>query len=252
MNAQAYLRTFSRAVRWRLSRPEADAVLADYEDMVFQQTQGREDVPLQEFGDPRQAARLLTDPKAYRHWLGGFAVMLVCLLALWLMLLGINTFRASAGVILVLWGIGLTLSFLCFHRPRKKPKQAPLSKGLLLTLLVLAGVSVIAAWILAGLAAGFWTSLPPAFYGPLVHGTMDLAGGIATAAGVFGLIKARISDRRWQAVYAAALLILAECALVMTILTSLSRLSPGWWIPGAVTMGIAGLAGLAGIGGALC
>ena len=252
MDAQTYLRVFSREVRWRLPRPEADEVLADYEDMLSQRAQGRGDLLLQEFGDPRLAARLLTDSKSYRYWLAGFTMMLACLLVLWLMLLRVNVFRPSAEVILVFWGIGLASSFLWFHRPRKEQERSPLPKGLRLTLLGLAGVCVIASLILTGLLVQFWTSLPLSSYGPLAHGAMELTGGIAAAAGIFGLVKARMSERRWQAVYGAALLILAECALVMTILTSLSSLTPGWWVSGAIIMGITAFAGFAGIGVSLC
>lgn len=250
MDAQAYLRRFSRVVRWRLPRPEADEILADYEDIFSQRPQEHDDLLIQEFGDPRQAARLLTDPKTYRHWLAEFTVMLVCLLLPALItLLRTNDSWLS---IIVPYGIGLAVSFLCFHRRRKEQIRPPLPRGLRLTLLGLACVSVIAALILAGLAAQLWTSLPLASYGPIVQGIMDLTGGIAAAAGVFGLVEARISDRRWGAVYAAALLILVECALVITITASLALLSPGWWVPSAVMMGIAGFAGFVGIGVSLC
>ena len=61
MDKQTYLKKFSYAVRWRLSKQEADEVLADYEELFSQAPREDDDLLIQKLGAPSQAARLLTD-----------------------------------------------------------------------------------------------------------------------------------------------------------------------------------------------
>lgn len=74
MDQQTYLKTLSYVLRWRLPKPEADEVLADYEEMFSQRPEddGRF---IGGLGGPFQAARLFTEPKAYRRWLAAFGLI---------------------------------------------------------------------------------------------------------------------------------------------------------------------------------
>ena len=83
---------------------------------------------------------------------------------------------------------------------------------------------------------------------------MGISGTAAAVTGLFGLVKARMSDRRWRALYIMGLLVLVECVLVIANLVSmdLGSLSSGWWVSRTVSLSAIGLAGLAGAGVSLC
>ena len=108
-----------------------------------------------------------------------------------------------------------------------------------------------AALILSGLAAGIWRSLPPSSFGRTAFWTLLLAGTSAAILGGWGLVKARISDRRWRSLYILGLTVLAECVLILSVCVSinLDACSPHWWTSFAVDCSILGLIGLAGGGG---
>ena len=73
MIQSSYRKRFSRLVRWRLPRAEAEGVLADYEE-IFAHHRGEDDAALtRSLGEPRQAVGLLTQPGAYRRWLAAFS-----------------------------------------------------------------------------------------------------------------------------------------------------------------------------------
>ena len=72
MDKQTYLKKFSYAVRWRLSKQEADEVLADYEELFSQAPREDDDLVIQKLGAPSPAARRVkkalcesTRPKAF-------------------------------------------------------------------------------------------------------------------------------------------------------------------------------------------
>lgn len=67
-----YLSRLTRAVRWYLPPAEAAEVLEDYREIVA----GRSEEELRrEVGVPRETARRLAQPKAYRRWLMVFAFL---------------------------------------------------------------------------------------------------------------------------------------------------------------------------------
>ena len=75
----------------------------------------------------------------------------------------------------------------------------------------------------------------------------------ATITGFFGLVKARMSDYRWRALYVMGLLVLAECVLATAVLVSMDlRVSSDWWVSYGVRLSLLGLVGLAGVGASLC
>lgn len=254
MDQQTYLKTLSYALRWRLPKPEVDEVLADYEEMFSQCPADSDGQFIGELGGPFQAARLLTEPKAYRRWLAAFGLMAFCLLLPQCLLLRARFDQYPAGWMFLLLAAGTAAALVWFWPKRGEGGKLPFPKGLCLMLAVLLMISAAAAAILAGLAAGVWEALPPALYGTAAYWTMSLAGTAAALFGLFGLVKARISDRRWRALYVMGLMVLSECVMVIAVLVSmdLGGASPGWWGSCAGSMGLIGLFGLAGTGVALC
>ena len=84
-------------------------------------------------------------------------------------------------------------------------------------------------------------------------GIMGELGTGSAVIGLLGLVKARVDDRRWRALYTLALTVSVECVLVTAILHSLNaELSAGWWRTCAIHLCIIGAAGLICTGGCLC
>lgn len=253
MDRQAYFKKLSFLVSWRLPEPEAREVLCDYQELLFQQPTEDGTALIRDLGTPRQAARLLTEAKEYRRWLTAFAVMTICLVIPEFLLLRANFVHDPLGFLYALFALGLAVCFLWF-RPRRKAEKSGLPKGLLPLLL---GSLVI--WAAAGVltvsgANGAWTSLPLKWYGPMIQAVLWCVGTAAAAFGLLGLVKARISDRRWRALYVLGLTILTECLLVTAVLHSLwgADFSSGWWIPYAIHLGVIGGLGLIATGVSLC
>lgn len=254
MDQKIYLKKFARAVRWRLPQSEADEVLADYQEMFSQRSESQEDLPLQELGDPVQAAKLLSEPKPYYRWLAGFGVMVLCLLLSELLLLRANFSRYPSGLIDALFILGTASSILWFRPRRGEGRKSPFPKRLLSMLLGLLVIIVGVAAIMASLITQAWKFIPPELYGRIAHGTLLLAGAVAAIFGLFGLIEARLSDRRWCSLYVMGLTGLAQCVLVLALLVSpaLDASSSAWLIPYTCNLGIIGIVGFIGVGVSLC
>lgn len=252
MDKQTYLKKFSRAVRWRLPKSEADEVLADYEDMLSQCC--GKNVPIQELGEPTQAAKLLSEPKTYYHWLVVLGLMVFCLLLSEFLLLRANFSHYPSGLIYTLFLLGAAVSLIWFRPRRREDRKSPFPKKLLPMLLGLLMVVVAAAVIMASLIIQAWEFIPPVLYGRVAHGTLLLAGAFATILGLFGLIQARLSDRRWCSLYVMGLTGLAECVLVLALLSSpaLGASASAWLIPYTYHLGIIGVAGLICVRVSLC
>ena len=67
----------------------------------------------------------------------------------------------------------------------------------------------------------------------LLYFLLQIAGGFSLLAGAAGVILAKLRDRRWRAVYTAAITTLAVSAFLCSILRSMSLdLSvASWWVP---------------------
>lgn len=219
----------SRAARWRLGAKEAEEVIADYREMVGDPPRPDEEL-IQELGKPLDAVKHLTEQKTYRLWLAVFLVLAACLalagtsplpgifptvnhylfynfyLFEWLNLGLIAAFLGAAGAIIWFRWKG--------WRTEKCPKAVPV---------LLAAVLV---WLAAVLAYnwvwmhdpvdiwGIWGEMP-SLIGPnrmvprftIITGeALEWIGGFGmTVVGIFALVKARMSDRRWAAVYVLAM-----------------------------------------------
>lgn len=254
MDKETYLKRFTRAVRWRLPKAEADEVLADYGEMLSRCCVDGREIPLEELGKPAKAAKLLTERTPYFRWLAAFAGMVICPLLCELLLLRTMFRHTPDGVVYALFLLGLTVSLIWF-RPRRGERRSrsfprllvPALAGLLLILAIAGG-------ILAGLVLQLWWFLPPALYGKAALATLVTAGTVAATCSVGGLIQGRLTDRRWCALYLLGLTGLVECMLLLSLLGSLS-LDPSpfrWQLITVCRLGIPGLAGCIGAGVLLC
>lgn len=252
MDRQAYMKQFSRWLRWRVTENEAAEILSDYEELLHQRPAAEDAALLQDMGRPDSAARLLTDPKQYHRWLAVFGCMVFCLLMLEAALLRAAFARDPSGWTGILLALGVIVSLICFHH-RAGSQKSPVPKRLVGSLLAVAVAFGAAGMVFLCLNSGAWEHWPPEWYGITAHWVLCVAGTVGGIAGLFGLVNARISDRRWSALYILGLTVLAICVMGTAFLVRLDlSADSGWWVPYAIRWGAAGVFGLAGVGASLC
>ena len=253
MDKQTYFRRFSNSVRWRLSEQEAREVLADYEEILAEKPEELDEAVLRDLGNPSHAAAVLTNQSVYRRWMVAFSVMAFCILMPWLLLSRRAFYHEPTifvwGAFLV--GAGLALFHFRFRRDRecqKCPKELLLWVGVLLV------VSTISGLVLCGLAFELWRMLPDRLYGIIACWALWISGSVAAFAGILGLVKARLSNHRWSALYILALVVLLESVSVLALLTGIdtSTVIPNWWVPYVTRWAVLAGAGLLATGVSLC
>lgn len=275
-----YMTRLERAARWRLPRQEAEDVIADYRDIVGNPPRSEEELR-REVGDPEQVVKLLVSPpRAYRVWQVVFGGMAACAL-----LLGLSPLPGGArlwwflssryllnvfclGDVLPL--LGMVTALVWFRRKGQKLARLPRAVPILLAVAVIWSAGVLATdWLWMNDPMGFsallgevpvrvlWVNL--GYTTPLsvllLGDALEWGGCFAMALlAVYALVKARTGDRRWAAVYIAALTAVLLSWQALTFLSSmtLDGTTPGWWLPAFRNWAICAAVGLAGTGVALC
>lgn len=273
-----YLSSLSRAARWCLPPAEAAEVLEDYRDLIEQEPRSEEALR-RDLGSPWSAARQLVQPKAYRRWVAVFAVLAACvLLPAALPLLRELSVRAmfrfdAYGADWLWWFPGLcdkvipfrtglllagvALALVWFRRGKGEDKCRTLPKGVMpLLLLLLMGMAFqwVNAWILLHEPVKIWEWLTSEIVKALrLAMTLDMF--VMGFIGVFALVKARMTNRRWRAVYILALAGSILGMSVFALWTSMdisSITATGWQREFVIRyLGITVL-GLVGTGVSLC
>ncbi len=254
-----YLSRLSRAARWYLPPAEAAEVLEDYRELIEAEPKGEEELR-RDIGSPKEAVGQLVQLKAYQRWMTVFAVLVACVLlpAVTPVLYRLFWWNTAYQVSQIGWTFllaGMVLSFLWFQQNGKREGSLP--KGVLPVMLIpLAGMAW--SWLVA-LTALFWLGPMAQFFtehptsGPVIHWTLLLSGLVMGLTGLFGLVKARLYDRRWRAVYVWALAGILLCLSVWTFLTSMSlEFTTGWQTPLLTKYILITLAGLVGTGVSRC
>ena len=261
-----YFSRLSRAARWYLPPAEAAEVLEDYREIV----DGRSEEELrQEVGAPRETARRLAQPKAHRRWLAAFGTLTVCLLlptvdtlTQELSLLLYRLFRvyylwggvpATSRLSILLVPLGIVLSLFWLRRGGEKGKALP--RGIV-PLLVILLLGIAWTWFLTWVTLTEQMAVIDFLFPPhkrVVEQSLALFTAFAGVVGMVGLIKARLGDRRWLAVY---ILGLAGAGAAIFFWRMMTRMyfdeSPGWQIPYWLRLISVTAAGLLGTGVSLC
>lgn len=261
-----YFSRLSLAARWYLPPAEAAEVLEDYREIVA----GRSEEELRrEVGSPRETVRRLAQPKAYRRWLMVFAVLTVCmvlpsvdavlseiswqlirLFQIWLLPGGIAQTSRYAEWMLPL-GTVLALAWFRHNGRKERALSKWLAPLLVFLLLGIAWVSFL-AWTVFAEQWDLLNSLLPENHWLMRFsiGACALAAGVV---GMLGLVKARLTDRRWLAVYILGLTGAVACVFVWKLFSSMSPdFSPGWQMPLVMRYAFITLLGLLGTGVSLC
>lgn len=263
--------SLSQAARWRLPAQEAEEVIADYQELLAERPRTEEEL-YRDLGDPVQAVWLLVQPKAYWRWKVVFAVLSACLLLpaispqpgmyfLWRMFTQHYTSASRFAGTLVL---GLIVSFVWFRREKGPGKAFPQKMFIPLFLLLAAIAGV---WYLACLTMfhpeglvrlteqhgdGWLSYVPQA--GQTIGVMLERGVLLAALAGEFGLWKARVDGRRWQAVYMLSLTLVTLAVSLLALLTrmTLDISVETWYLPWLRQFLLVTVAGLVGTGVSLC
>lgn len=250
MRQTDYITRLARAARWYLPPEEAAETAADYQELLDQDARSDE-VLCRDLGNPRAAVRLLLQPRSYRTWLAVFLALSLCLL-----IPGVSSLPGSLFWFVCFNGynhFGRLLAFagaagalIWFRRTDRAAGPLPRALHNLLVLL--------AVWCGAILLLNYgwmqepqrllnaWGTVqsmlgPPGHevsrIGQLIAGFFEWGGFLAALIGEYGLVQARVEDRRWSAVYVlgmTAMLLSMESLSVLSSMTLDSSLA-GWWVP---------------------
>lgn len=261
-----YFSRLKRAARWYLPPAEAAEVLEDYQEIV----EGRTEEELRrDIGTPRAAMRQLAQPKAYRRWLAVFLILSACVLlpavdpileglSLTVWLSGIshmfwNSNGSIARLSMPLFPLGIVLPLVWFQRNGRKGRA--LSKRTLpIFALVLLGIAWVWFFFWAILAERFDVIdflFPDMIWTVRLITCLNIL--IAGTAGMTGLIKSRLEDRRWRAMYIWGLTGIVLNTFLWQIFTSMNLDgSDGWQGPYWARLVFITLVGLLGTGVSLC
>ena len=256
-----YLSRLSRAARWYLPPAEAAEVLEDYREIV----EGRSGEELRrDLGTPRAAMRQLAQPKAYRRWLAVFLVLSACVLLpaagvvrselSWLFGLFLNDLMQTPRYAEMMLPLGTVLALVWFRRNGRKEETLPkwVVPLLILLLLGIAWVSFL-AWTLFAERWDLLNALFPEERVWLHRLTLGLNALAAGTVGMIGLVKARLADRRWRAVYVLGLTGAVACLFMWKMYTGMFwEFQPGWQTPYVIRYMVIILVGLLGTGVSLC
>lgn len=223
-----YLKRLSRMAYWQLSREEASNVLKDYQGIFEQKSFNGEDLTC-ELDTPYQVIKRLRNTKQYFIWMSVFSVMAICALSMTVSLL----FREYyLWIIAGLYILGEGLSIVYFRVTDCERLYTPCPKGLLLLMsaeLILA----FAVLSVAGMIDFNREMLLPVRdilgdenVGRTISFLIQTIASILSALSIFGIYKAKVSDRRWRALYSFGITVIGVCNFISLTLQS-TNLSSG-------------------------
>lgn len=219
MKRRSYRERLVRAVRWRVSETDANEIISDYDEILSQWPDNQDDAIIENIGEPVQVARMLVQKKEYHRWLLVFCSLIFCLFLQESVLLGISFGRGSSLIVNWFFLLGLVISLL-YIIPHHKIKDKR-SRSLLVLLLVMLVSTAVGFIFLIGLLMQLWTTIPDSQYGPISYCVLLFLGTTSAILGVYGLVQARLENRRWIVLYVLGLSILTACAIFFIKQTSL-------------------------------
>lgn len=248
MDKKTYVKKFSNAVKWRISQPEANEILEDYNE-IFSEYSNDDNSIVEKLGEPIEAAKVLTEPKKYRNWLVMFTFMSICLVIPEFMLLIMTFYQTPILVTSVLFILGV-LGSLIWFRPQKRKKIA-FTKDLSITFITMLIINFVCIGFFWGLMTQKIVLIPIKLYGVIAHVLFELLAIIVTIIGILALIKARTQNIRWKTIYITSLIIVFECMLIVSFLLSMD-LFVYFWQMATIYVIILSLIGLIGVIWSLC
>ncbi len=221
MNNKTFFAQLNLALHWYLPQPEADEVQEDYQDMQRQAAEDGEVFPPKE-DDPQKIARSLSDRREYHRWLLAFGAMLACPLAATVFLINyyvpILDWYTASGLIYLLFWLGLLAALLWNRRCRQRQPAVPRPPRLLagcaaLTLFDIVSLGLAISWTV-------YIRLVPSYYNMWVNGTMmNTYIALVCLTNVLyclaALLRSRLENRRWLALYIIGITMLLGAMLYL-------------------------------------
>lgn len=244
MTAKSYLNCFSAFAHWKFPAKDADGIVEDYRDF-FSDTGASSEPLTKRLGNPTAALRQLGIALHYRLWLVVFSLFVLCMGILSVDLFTNAQERRLDEIVTV---VGLALVVFWFLGTKNRPKQ-PGSKIILLIIFALA-IFVCVEGLLLYIASRT-TSL---YWAKIVHISVPCIGLVSAIIGIFGLVMARIYDRRWRALYTFAMMVVMLSLLMLSILHSMEPYDTpqALWVSRLFEGGVLLAAGLTATAVSLC
>ena len=267
----SYMTRLERAARWMLPRQEAEDVIDDYRDILSDEELSRE------LGKPWDVIKPLAQKKTYYTWLAVFAVLAACILIpavsplplgpyfIWFNLFYTGILGFDFCYLFLIGGLALSL---IWFQPQKGEPKTPLPRSIFIALAVLLAVMGLVWWTfwqmtlypggalanpMFHLSTEFWWSLGGDYVGGnLLSFLLEWSAVPLAAVGLAALVKARIRDRRWRAVYFLSLSVMMLAFAVLALLTSMDVTAADPWTTTRRLCIAITAAGLAGTGVSLC
>lgn len=227
-----YLDKLSRIAHWELSKEEAADIMNDYREMFEESLSSNEKIS---YENPYQVIKGLRDNKQYFSWLLVFIVMITCLLSI-----GICLFfkQYYFELVFVMYILAQGFSTFYFRMVDKGKLSDPCPRKLILLL----GVEVFLLLIILGISnelycefsiniSLFKNIVTPQDIGKITAFMIQIIAVILTVISKFSLYKAKISDRRWRALYSFGITVVTLCVLIFSNLydTDLSGTQSVWY-----------------------
>ena len=222
MKTETYLHRLSRMAHWLLSPGEATEVIDDYTELLS--TKNRSDTDLyRDFGTPYHAVRLVCPLKPYLHWLAVFIALTFLLLFPVIWVAGsfsltsdvsfVMTIQLAAAEILLLWW------FRKYGGKQKFSYAIPIILGIIM---IIGFCEAGFLWYLQKIILSAAQTQSCFWIGSTGHISLKIIVIVCGILGIYGLINARLHDRRWCAVYIVSFTLTALCITVLQILTSMN------------------------------
>lgn len=242
-----YFSRLRMAARWRLERREVEDVLSDYRDLMRLRS---EEELLRDFGSPGQAIKVLSQPRMYYQWMAAFGIM-AALLPLTL------RFQLAAMV------PALLLAVLWFRLRGAREEDGRFPRGIF-PILAVQAVLLALVWVLiwfslfgrnSDMLTLLENAVQPRNMGPLFYHSLRMVQGVALLSGLYGLVAARLTDRRWRVIYITGILLIALAGALISLLTWMdipTVFAPRWYVPYLRKFIIITVVGLVGAGAGFC
>ncbi len=232
MGFNRYLLKISIFAHWKFQKQEADDIVNDYNVLLMNSVENNDDFFFT--NSPAQAIHQLGNPTSYKLWIMLFVLTLVCISGLLVELFSNSQHRLwDAG----LFGVGLiapTVWFRYTERDYRYQKSAyPLIAIFLFMIIVVLYCEcqmIHAYYSLVEVKAAKSSLLQAA---KELYFVVKSVGTFSATISIIGLVLAKLHDRRWCAVYTAALTVLSGSVFLFSILHDihLDKTVSTWWIP---------------------
>lgn len=222
MKSLNYLRRLALEARWRLPQGEAEEVIADYTELLEGDARSQREL-FRDLGTPREAVRLLDEKdNAYRRWTATLVLFLLYIGVPWAWLFT-QEHHTNYSILLLLLGAASSVRWFRRTGQRNLPKKTSLPRGLR-PLLAVQAMGILAVLVFIVMVK----KIPPedvydaSWIGETGNRMVLLAGTFAFLSGLFGVMRARMADRRWCGAYIFGLTAVVFCVQILACLHSMN------------------------------